>query len=238
MKTLYILFFCLVMSLSYSQDPQLFQYDWQLEQFETSQGLYIPDPNDFPPNSNQYDKIVFYNDNSYYSLGYGVYQSVTGAGLVFDNANQSFTISATSATLGEAGPSVSTFFNNFLYLDTLSGQINNPFSYDFRYENNLIYLDIINGEGFTATFFDNFLSREEFLKDSISIYPNPVVEVLNIDNSGIAIDRLKIYDLSGRLVLENENVEHQISVSELQQGTYILEIETAVGVLREKTVKN
>jgi len=237
MKTLHILLFCFAISLSYSQDPQLFQYDWQLEQFETSQGLYLPDPNDFPPNSNQYDKIVFYDDNSNYSLGYGVYQSVTGAGLVFDNANQSFTISGISATLGEAGPSVSTFFNNFLFLDALNDQINNPFSYDFTFENNLIYLDITNGEGFTATFFDNFLSQQDFLKDSIAFYPNPVNDVLLVKSLGIGIDSVKIYDLNGRLVLEKVNVQHQINVSQLEQGTYILDIETAVGVLREELVK-
>lgn len=237
MKTLYILLFCFVIGLSYSQDPQLFQYDWQLEQFETSQGLHLPDPNDFPPNSNQYDKIVFYDDNSYYSLGYGVYQSVIGHGLVFDEVNQTFTISSISATLGESGPSVPTFFDNFLYLDVLSGQINNPFSYDFRYENNLIYLDITNGEGFTATFFDNFLSREEFLKDSISIYPNPARHVLHVESSVIAIESIKIYDLNGRLVLEKGIVDNLINVSQLQQGTYILEIETIVGVLKKKLVK-
>jgi len=49
MKTFYILFFCFVMSLSYSQDPQLFQYDWQLEQFEASQGLQFPNLYSKPP---------------------------------------------------------------------------------------------------------------------------------------------------------------------------------------------
>jgi len=238
MKTLYILLFCFVISLSYSQDPQLFQYDWQLEQFETSQGLYLPDTNDFPPNSNQYDKIVFYNDNANYSLGYGVYQSVTGHGLLFDDINQTFTVSSISATLGEAGPSVPTFFDEFLYLDILNEVINNPFSYNFRYENNLIYLDITNGEGFTATFFDNFLSQQDFLKDSIAFYPNPVNDVLLVESLDIPIVDIKIYDLNGRLIKEVQLDHNQIDFSQLQKGIYILHIETAVGILREKLIKN
>jgi len=98
-------------------------------------------------------------------------------------------------------------------------------------------LHITNLAGSIATFYANNLSQEDFLKETISIYPNPVGEVLNIRSSGLAINWLKIYDLNGRLIKEVQLDHNQIDVSQLPQGIYILDIETAVGVLRQKLVK-
>jgi hypothetical protein len=70
------------------------------------------------------------------------------------------------------------------------------------------------------------------------MYPNPVKDILFFKSAGIAIEKVKVYDLNGRLVevfsLENE---YQIDVSNLPQGVYIIEIETAIGVMRDMLVK-
>ena len=113
-----------------------------------------------------------------------------------------------------------------------------PLDYSFRTEGDIIYLDITNTIGEVATFYANNLSQDEFLKDAISIYPNPVKDILHIDNAGIAIETMKIYDLSGRLVeAYSFNNHNQIDVSRLQRGVYILNIETSVGILKEKLIK-
>jgi len=57
-------------------------------------------------------------------------------------------------------------------------------------------------------------------------------------NTGIAIENVKIYDLNGRLIKQEQLDHNQIEISQLPKGIYILNIETAVGILREKLIKN
>jgi hypothetical protein len=112
-----------------------------------------------------------------------------------------------------------------------------PLAYTFSTSGDIIYLHITNTIGEVATFYASNLSQEEFLKTAITIYPNPVSNVLYIKNAGITIENVKIYDLNGRLIKEEKLDDNQIDVSQLPQGIYILDIETAIGVLRQKLVK-
>ena len=59
---------------------------------------------------------------------------------------------------------------------------------------------------------------------SIVIYPNPTQEILII--SGIESQILRIYDLQGRLLKEGNGT--QINVSNLANGTYLLQVDTQV----------
>lgn len=59
-------------------------------------------------------------------------------------------------------------------------------------------------------------------KKQVSVYPNPVKDVLNI--SGAArISDVKIYDISGKKVSEIKDVKNrQININQLPKGTYLL----------------
>jgi hypothetical protein len=236
---IYSILFLLTFSV-YAQDPQLFQYDWRLESIETDIQVYTPSPSPNPMNfGTDFDYLYFHYDSSsnYYQMSFGIFNNVWGDDLVFDNSNSSFNIPFTYLTLGESSPASNYFSLNFLNAG-FNGAIENPFSYDFSYINDLVYLYIINQAGSIATFYANNLSQAEFLKTSISMYPNPVKNILYFESAGIAIENVKVYDLRGRLVeafsLENE---YQIDVSNLLKGVYIIEIETAIGVMRDKLVK-
>lgn len=66
----------------------------------------------------------------------------------------------------------------------------------------------------------------EAAKKTFKTYPNPVKEVLNIEN----IEKnllLKIFDLSGKLVLETKTNDSKISIdtSNLPKGQYVVSIE-------------
>src|SRR5690606_12346225 len=76
------------------------------------------------------------------------------------------------------------------------------------------------------------LNTPSFEKNKISIYPNPVADILYFDTTG-SVDKILIFDMSGRTVLE-ENYLNSVSVSHLQRGTYILKIFTDRGVHTEK----
>ena len=65
---------------------------------------------------------------------------------------------------------------------------------------------------------------------NLSIYPNPVKDVLTIEGSYISVD---IIDVSGKLVLSSEYVK-TINVKSLSDGVYMLNIKTENGVAVKK----
>lgn len=60
---------------------------------------------------------------------------------------------------------------------------------------------------------------------SLSVYPNPTKGFLNIQNeSNITIDKIGIYDLTGKKVLEQYQNTNHVDVHNLAKVTYVLEI--------------
>jgi len=69
----------------------------------------------------------------------------------------------------------------------------------------------------------------------LSIYPNPATEQITI--SGIEPGgTLRLYDLSGKLLLERENRDNTLDVSGVEAGCYVLEYESGNEVLRGRVV--
>lgn len=228
----------LIVFCSYAQDPQLFQYTWRLESIITDTDSFIPNPNP-DPNTGTFNHIFFYDQSNGvpYYFQFGVYGSVFGDNLIF-SGNQSFVISGITLTSGESSSASGFLVDYFLFEDQLNDIIFNPFNYDFRYENGFIYLDIINSIGSVATFYDNFLNQEDFLKQQLKVYPNPVKDMLSIDCQGIQIENLKIFDLRGRIVYEKDNnISDQISLAGLKSGVYILQINSTAGIIKKKLIK-
>lgn len=63
------------------------------------------------------------------------------------------------------------------------------------------------------------------------IYPNPVKDVLNIQlkDSQKSIETAKVYDLSGKLILEPNISQNNLNVQSLPVGTYILFLKNSLG---------
>ncbi|NLO69678.1 MAG: T9SS type A sorting domain-containing protein [Porphyromonadaceae bacterium] len=71
----------------------------------------------------------------------------------------------------------------------------------------------------------------EDITHSVSIYPNPARDILNI-HSDEPIESLALYDAQGRCVLSKSNLSAQsttIDVSSLDKGIYMLKLLTAGG---------
>jgi alpha-tubulin suppressor-like RCC1 family protein len=71
------------------------------------------------------------------------------------------------------------------------------------------------------------LGLEKIITDSnyISIYPNPVKEILYLQNETIkAIEKIVIIDISGKKVLEQVGNNKQMNIQQLHQGMYFLQI--------------
>ena len=82
------------------------------------------------------------------------------------------------------------------------------------------------------------LGTNEVFKTQITCYPNPVQNILNINNtSSSPITSIEVYDLLGKLVLSEKSSTNQIDVSYLNSGLFFIRIETEQGSLTKKMVK-
>ena len=80
------------------------------------------------------------------------------------------------------------------------------------------------------------LSNDKFNSDSISIYPNPATDILNV--SGVeGVTSLVINDINGRTI-KTVNDASSINVSDLNAGVYFINITTENGNVTKKFMKN
>ena len=101
------------------------------------------------------------------------------------------------------------------------------FVFTSNYGNN-IWLDNVNiGEGSSIATADESV---------LSIYPNPVKDVLTI-NYDKAISQIDVYDVNGKLVKTFTTVGSTINVSDLSSGVYMLNMQTEDGLVVKKIVK-
>ena len=74
----------------------------------------------------------------------------------------------------------------------------------------------------------------------ISLYPNPVKDELNIELNGQADLGITIFDLSGKIVLNNQNNRQgqvRIDLSKLMPGAYVMQILGSSGLHTDKLIK-
>lgn len=77
------------------------------------------------------------------------------------------------------------------------------------------------------------------LNDNFAVYPNPVEDVLLIDNNEAINMQINIYNMYGNLVSSFQtNTQTPVSVQELKNGIYIIEISTQEkGISRKRFMK-
>ncbi len=61
------------------------------------------------------------------------------------------------------------------------------------------------------------------INNNILLYPNPVKTTLNINNNGQLIQNIQIFDVSGKLIISDYNVQN-IDVSNIENGIYFCKI--------------
>ncbi len=82
------------------------------------------------------------------------------------------------------------------------------------------------------------LGIHDIMLEKITFYPNPAQDLLTIENkSNIEITSIKLYDVLGRLALEEKGNVKQIDISHLNSGVLFVEIETEHGVVTKKVIK-
>lgn len=85
----------------------------------------------------------------------------------------------------------------------------------------------------------NTLSASEINKENntVSIYPNPVKDVLNIQSKNEMM-KAEIFDAAGRILISTSVKGNSVNVSELAKGNYIIKLFTKDKTFTHKFIKN
>lgn len=68
---------------------------------------------------------------------------------------------------------------------------------------------------------------DQTFAEGVAIYPNPANEQLNISSQNEAINQLQLYDISGKLLMNQQNIESTqvtLNVAQLSEGIYFLRL--------------
>jgi len=84
----------------------------------------------------------------------------------------------------------------------------------------------------------NLSINENELQQIINIYPNPVNNILYIENNkNIDIVKITVYNILGKVVLIKKNIFNQLNLSVLKSGILFVKIETENGTITKKIIK-
>ncbi|MFT6500759.1 MAG: hypothetical protein ACJASQ_000869, partial [Crocinitomicaceae bacterium] len=83
------------------------------------------------------------------------------------------------------------------------------------------------------------LDLPEITTADIVVYPNPTLTLVNVYAQGALINTVKMYDGSGRLVAEYNEIAEKVVVdlSQMARGVYHLEIALGDQIYRSRVVK-
>ncbi len=110
------------------------------------------------------------------------------------------------------------------------------------------YLSIVDGQnnGLSVDQIKNEIHSvvtnvsDEKLKEQITVYPNPIQGRVRVSAEGLAIQGIKVYDLSCQLVLmqDRTNQPHvDLDLSNLRSGYYSVLVSTDMGITQYKVFK-
>ena len=85
---------------------------------------------------------------------------------------------------------------------------------------------------------DSTASVDKIQGFELSLYPNPATDIVNI-NTSISIDNVRIYDLTGRIVMEaNPNkMNFDLDVTDLSKGVYLVKLNAGNKEATTKLIK-
>ncbi|MBB6370188.1 T9SS type A sorting domain-containing protein [Chryseobacterium shigense] len=100
----------------------------------------------------------------------------------------------------------------------------------------------VTDNGWKATFSCNVLGVDEVGKNEniVSIYPNPAKNMIIISSKD-GLKSYKIYDEAGRLVMSASSLKgnkHEVNISSVLAGNYIVTIETEKQTINKKLIKH
>jgi hypothetical protein len=229
MKT--ILIFLTAVTLSFAQNPELFSNEWHLEKMVID-NVDFPTPTQFEHRIN-FDTPIEESPNtlSFISLIYcgGYY---TFMGLINNETIQNeggFFFDPNTDNCDFSDNELNYMGNVHMFFEGHSPPI---ISYIINDIDNHKQLVLTNLDNYKLYYNNTTLSQEVFLfENTVSLYPNPVEKILNIQNTASNLSKVQIYDLNGRLLHNHTLQTNEVSldVSQLNSGVYLVVLENEMG---------
>jgi pectate lyase len=91
---------------------------------------------------------------------------------------------------------------------------------------------------YIKTVYETTAATEGFTKQNLTLYPNPVTNVLNLSvTNSLSVEKVGIYNLIGQLVKSVNGDQKAIDVSDLNSGSYLVKVHTSQGIIDRKIIK-
>ncbi len=122
-------------------------------------------------------------------------------------------------------------------IDNYTGTITNLNDGDYSFSSGK---GVFDGR-FTVQFEGAILDTEDAILETVSVFPNPTTNVLNIASPRTDINKVEVYDVRGRMVSSSEynfSKTVQFDLSQLDAAMYFVTISTESGSITKKVVKN
>ena len=81
------------------------------------------------------------------------------------------------------------------------------------------------------------LKIKEIEKQDVHLFPNPVKDILNIQTVS-TLEQVAFYDITGRIVKQFYHPNHELTISDLPSGMYLVKIVTLEGESVRKIIKD
>ncbi len=83
------------------------------------------------------------------------------------------------------------------------------------------------------------ISEEKITTGQLTLYPNPAIDILNVNYPGGEASDLQVFDMAGRIVLEQNEFagNKKLNISQLNKGMYILSLKSKTGIKTQKFIK-
>ncbi|HZH70704.1 MAG TPA: T9SS type A sorting domain-containing protein, partial [Flavobacteriaceae bacterium] len=198
----------------YAQDPELFEHTWYFVTGELDGEIFFQHPEE------HIIEVNFSNDEIFLCYPscdecYSNYVKITVDSFIVSE------IEPWIVLIGDCNPPQNEFIDvhNSVYFFSHESS-KKTFTYTIDTVDDYYQLTITNGDGDWAVYNSVYLSINDFFKDSFTLYPNPVKETLNINNSSNQAVRAIIYGLNSKLLQSHaiENNTTALDVKSLNQG--------------------
>lgn len=221
MKTILYILILNIVTISFAQNPQLFENDWYLQK------LVINNEDYYPPNNNEIQEISLkFAENPPY-INTEVCSGIASVIDVIDN--ESFHVPGFAIIDIECSLQESAEFENYYFNDFFHWQGPHTFGYNIEIgTNNSKVLTLTNEANDQAIYGNESLSISNKLAPQFSIHPNPAkTELFLSSKSGVGKVNVQIFNIEGKLLMTKDfNFEKQASlnVSNLSSGFYFLNL--------------
>lgn len=122
----------------------------------------------------------------------------------------------------------------------LNGEEYSTSIFDLQYGTYQVLIEDFNLCTFeTATIIDNLTTNNQIVENSdLLLYPNPTSGLLFVDSENIVINTIRVFDISGRLVLETATQKSPINLRGFKPGYYTIEFQNKNSKIYRKILIN